>query len=136
MTVSCQVAIPISMHRYKSRPALAGSLGSLGQHNGGYGGHLHGHHHHHHQHLHFQAEGGVNNGAKIGGGSNTNITGSHNNNNNNNNDAGIDELSNKTTPVVVGLPVSVEGAVPRLWATRRCLQYLRAAAGSYTAGQW
>lgn len=108
------------MHRYKSRPALAGSLGSLGQHNGGYGGHLHGHH----QHLHFQAEGSVNNGAKMGGGSNTNI------NNNNNNDAGIDELSNKTTPVVVGLPVSVEGAVPRLWATRRCLQYLRAAAGS------
>ena len=37
-------------------------------------------------------------------------------------------LGNKMAPVVVGLPVGVEGAVPRLWAMRRNLDYLRTSA--------
>nr|CAD7394682.1 unnamed protein product [Timema cristinae] len=37
-------------------------------------------------------------------------------------------LGSKVAPVVVGLPVSVEGAVPRLWATRRYLDSLRTSA--------
>lgn len=37
-------------------------------------------------------------------------------------------LGNKLAPVVVGLPVGVEGAVPRLWAMRRNLDSLRTSA--------
>lgn len=37
-------------------------------------------------------------------------------------------LGSKLAPVVVGLPVGVEGAVPRLWAMRRNLDSLRTSA--------
>ncbi|XP_052130312.1 uncharacterized protein LOC113214573 isoform X2 [Frankliniella occidentalis] len=113
-----QVTLPISMHRHKSRMA-----NHINQHQADHFNHHH-HHpiHHHHHHHHFQLAGSV------VGDMYPNPAHVKNNNNNNNRCRGGGPLSNKTVPVVIGLPVSVEGAVPRLWATRRCLQYLRAAA--------
>lgn len=37
-------------------------------------------------------------------------------------------LGNKSATIVLPLPVSVEGCVPRLWATRRTLESLRSSA--------
>lgn len=37
-------------------------------------------------------------------------------------------LGNKTSPVIMPLPVAIEGCVPRLWATRKTLETLRTSA--------
>lgn len=119
------------MHRSKGRdPPPQNGVGLHDAH------HHHLHHKHHHHHL--PPEGSLY--AYIDNLSNTVSTNTNNNNSkvrDNNNPEGCRSchVSNKTAPVVVGLPVSVEGAVPRLWATRRCLQYLRSAAGEVTARQ-
>ncbi|XP_034246793.1 uncharacterized protein LOC117648394, partial [Thrips palmi] len=114
-----QVALPLSMHRSKGHDPAGQNGAPLPDHPPL----LHLHHHHH-----LPSESSLY--AYIDGLSNA-VSANTNNNSHkvrdNNNPEGC-AVSNKTAPVVVGLPVSVEGAVPRLWATRRCLQYLRSAA--------